>query len=441
MNVTLENLSPCKKLVRFEEDIEAVNAAFEKTTKEFQKQVKLQGFRPGKAPVEMVIKHYEKEIEEEVKRRLMSACFQQGIKEHKLQVVGNPAIEEIQFGRGVAFQFAATLEVAPQFELPEYTGLPAKREKSEVTPEEVDRALGILQEQRAEFKAADRPLQDGDFVVVNYLGTCDGKPIKELAPAAQGLTEKKKFWLEVKKDSFIPGFTEQLVGAKAGETRTVNIDFPEDFVTPELIGKKGVFEVEILEVKERQLPEINDEFAVSFGAGDLNELREGVTADLRNELNLNKKRSVRNQVRRALLDRVSFELPESLVEHMTRNVVYRIVAENQKRGVERDVIEKEKEGIYAAATQQAKEHVKEMYLYSRIAEKEGIRVTNEELNARIIAIAQAQKVAPEQLVKEMKKNDQLEEVHQQIVHEKVIAFLQENAKIEDVEPGALSPSA
>src|SRR5947209_8615179 len=117
--------------------------------------------------------------------------------------------------------------------------------------------------QKATFQNVERPLQEGDFVVVNYTGTCEGKPITELAPVARGLTEQKNFWIEAKKGSFLPGFSDQLIGAKAGEKRTVTIDFPQDFVTTQLVGKKGVYEVEVVEVKERLLPELNDAFAQS----------------------------------------------------------------------------------------------------------------------------------------------------------------------------------
>src|SRR6185436_10350079 len=287
----------------------------------------LPGFRAGKAPRDMIIRRFEKEIQEEVKRKLMSESYQNGIKEQKLTVVGYPDIEEIQFGRGQPFQFLARLEIAPEFQIPEYRGLPAKREKADVTDADMERAIDALRAQQAKFDKVDRPAQDGDFVVVNYTGTSEGKPLTELAPTAKGLTERKNFWIEIKKDSFIPGFPEQLVGANAGDKRTVNIDFPADFVTPQLAGRKGIYEVEVVEVKQRNLPAIDEAFAKAYGAENLEKLREGVRADLQNELNLRRKRVVRNQIIRGLLDRINFELPESVVQQETRSVVYELVNE------------------------------------------------------------------------------------------------------------------
>jgi len=309
VNVTIENLSPCKKLVRFEVEAGTVDETFKTVTHDFRKHAVVPGFRPGKAPDEMVLKKYEKDVAEEVKRKLISDSYKQGVKEHKLDVIGYPEIEEIQFGRSQALQFAATVETFPQFEMPEYHGLPANREKRSVTPEDVTRALDALRIQKASFQKVERPLQEGDFAVVNYTGTCEGKPITEIAPVARGLTEQKNFWVEMKAGSFIPGFTEQLIGAKAGEKRTVSIDFPADFVTAQLAGKKGVFEVEVVESKERILPELNDAFAKTYDAENLEVLREGVRSDLKNELNMKQKRDIRGQVINALLNLVSFDLP------------------------------------------------------------------------------------------------------------------------------------
>jgi trigger factor len=436
VNVTVESLAPCKKLVRVEIEAQQVDEAFDKMTKEFQREASLPGFRPGKAPREMVLRKYEKDIETEVKRKLISDSYRKAVDEQKIDVLGYPDIEEIQFSRGQPLQFAATVETAPDFELPDYKGLPVKREAASVSDKDVENALNTLREQQVSFKTVERPLQNGDIAVVNYAGTCEGKPITEIAPTAQGLTEKKAFWVEIQPNSFIPGFADQLIGAKAGDKRTVTVDFPPDFVTPQLAGKKGVFEVEVTEAKEKVLPEINEEFAKGYGAESLEKLREGVRKDLENELNYKQTRSVRNQVVRGLLDRVNFELPETALAHETRNVVYDIVQENAKRGISRQIIEQQKEQIYSAAAQGAKERVKVRYLLQKIAEKEDIKVSQEEIAQRVQYLAGIYQIPPEKLAKDLQKRNGLIEVFDQIMNEKVIDVLQQNAKIEDVPAGA-----
>jgi len=426
--------------MRVEIEAQQVDETFDSITKEFQREASLPGFRPGKAPREMVVRKYEKDIEKEVKRKLISDSYRKALDEKKLDVLGYPDIEEIQFSRGQPLQFAATIETAPEFELPQYKELPVKVEARQVTDPDMERALMALREQQVNFKTLERPVQSGDLVVVNYKGTSDGKPITDIAPAAKGLTEKQNFWVEVQPNSFIPGFADQLIGAKAGEKRTVTVNFPADFVTPELAGKTGVYEVDVVEVKEKTLPPLDDAFAVSYGAENLDKLREGVRKDLENELKFKQTKTIRNQIVRALLDRVNFDLPESAVAQETRNVVYDIVQENAKRGISRQVIEEQKEQIYSVAAQGAKERVKVAFLLQKIAEKEDIKVAQEEIAARIQQLAAMYQIPAEKFAKDLQKRNGLIEIYDQIMNEKVIDFLQKNARIEEVAPAPESES-
>jgi trigger factor len=436
VNITVENLAPCKKLLRVEVDAKAVDEAFDAVTKDFQKQASLPGFRPGKAPRAMVLKKYEPDIKTEVKRKLIGDLYRKALDEKKIAVIGYPDIEEIQFGRGQALQFAATIETAPEFQLPEYKGLPAKREAKSVTAADVDRAIELLAKQHVKFETVARELRLGDVAVVNYTGTCDGKPITATAPTAKGLTEQKNFWVDAASDSFIPGFADQIIGAKAGDKRTVNVDFPADFVTKQLAGKKGVYEVEVVEVKEKSLPPIDDAFAKKYDAENLPKLREGVQRDLENELKYSQARAVRGQIIHALLTATNFDLPETAVAHETRNVVYDIVRENSQRGVGRDLIEKQKDEIYSAAAQSAKDRVKLSFLIQRIAEKEGIQVSQDEVLKRAQSLAMAYQIPLEKFLKDLQKRNGVVELYDQIAHEKVLAFLEQNAKIEEV-PAAI----
>lgn len=438
VNVTVENLAPCKKLVRVEVDVQKVDEAFDSVTKDVQRHAVFPGFRPGKAPRDMVVRKYEKDIADEVKKKLISDSYKTAVKEQNLDVLGYPDIEEIQFGRGKVLQFAATVETAPEFELPEYKGLVAKRETRTVTDEDMTRAVDKLREQRTDYKTADRPAQTGDIAVVNYTGTSEGKSLTEIAPTAKGLTTQTNFWIDIGSQSFIPGFGEQLVGAKAGDKRTVTVDFPAEFVSKELAGKKGVYEVEVTEVKEKTLPVLDDEFAKSYGAENVEKFREGVRHDLENELKYQTNKNIRNQLIGAIMSRVNFDLPESAVAQETRNVVYDLVRQYQKSGVDRDAIEQHKEEIYSNAAQGAKGRVKFLFLLEKIAEKEKITVTNEELSLHVAKLAAMYNVPAEKFVKDLQQRNGLPGVHQEALQEKVLAFVQEHAQIVDVPPGSLS---
>jgi trigger factor len=435
VNVTVDNLAPCRKLMSVEVDAEAVESAFETTTREFQKKARLPGFRPGKAPRHLILKSFAADLENEVRRKLISDSFHDAVRDQQIRVVGQPDLEVVQFARGQALQYKATLETAPDFELPDYKGLPVRREARVVTPEDVDRAIDILREQRATYVDVARPVQTGDFVVVHYQGTCDGQPITEIAPTARGLTEKRDFWLHVTEGSFIPGFTEQLIGAQAGEKRTVSVTFPNDFVASQLSGRAGVYEVEIVQVKEKHLPELDDDLARAYGAEGVDRLREGVHRDLENELNYKLKRDTRDQIIREILNRVNFDLPASIVDHETRNVVYDIVRENQQRGVSREAIDQQKDRIFAAATHSARERIKASFIFGRIAQKEGISVSQDEIAHQIAVLAHQNQIAPEALAKQIRDRDGLGEIENQIITSKVLDFLEQHARVEEVLPG------
>jgi trigger factor len=427
--------------MRVEVEAQKVDETFESVTKDFRREANLPGFRPGKAPRDMVLRKYEKDILEETKRKLISEAYRKAVEEQKLDVVSHPDIEEIQFGRGLPLQFAATIETAPEFELPEYKGLPIKREMQSVTEADMERALDLLRERQVSFAKVERPVQSADIAVVNYTGTCEGKLITELAPAAKGLTEQKHFWVEVGANSFIPGFGDQLVGAKAGDKRTVTVDFPADFVTPQLAGKKGSYEVEVVEVKEKVLPALDEALAKAYGAESLEKLQAGVRSDLENELKFKQEKTLRSELVRALLGRINFDLPETAVARETRNVVYDLVQENTKRGIPRQAIEQQKEQIYSAATHNAKERLKVQFLLQKIAEKEDIKVSQEEIAQRVHHLAGMYQIPADKFLRDLQKRNGLIEVYDQIMNVKVIDFLQQNAKIEDVPPGASAAPA
>ncbi|MBU6411500.1 MAG: trigger factor, partial [Verrucomicrobia bacterium] len=207
-------------------------------------------------------------------------------------------------------------------------------------------------------------------------------------------------------------------------------------VTKELAGKKGVFEVEILEVKERRPPAIDDEFAKKYGAESLENLQAGVRVDLENELKYSQSKALRGQIIRGLLGCVNFDLPESPVAQETKNVVHDIVRENFKRGITREMIEKQTDEIYAAAASNAKDRVKLAFLVQRIAQQEKIAVTEEEVLRRAQALAAIYEIPFEKFIKDVQKRNGVHELYDQVAHEKVLAFLEQHAKIEEVSAAA-----
>ena len=425
-------------MLRVEIESAKVDAEFNDMIQEFRRAVNLPGFRPGKAPTPVVLRTYGPKIESEVRNKLLSEAFRQAIKQESLTVVATPDIEEVQFGRNQDFVFTAVVETAPEVELPEYKQIPVTVESGSVTEEDIDRAIQVLRDQRAEYKDVDRVAQNGDVLVVNYTGTSDGQPLADLDEDAKALSEKKGTWIEIKDGSFIPGFSEQLVGALKGDHRTVQVTFPAEFHLPSLAEKPGVFEVDIVEVKERIFPELNEEFAVSLGAENLEKLREGVLADLTNELEFKRKRTLRAKLIESLLSRTQFELPESVVANETKSVVYEIVQENQQRGISKENIDKHKDEIFTAASRSARDRVKLNYIVKKIADVEGIKVKEQDIAQHIAATAQQHQMKPEKLAKQIQERDGFREISEQILLRKTLELVELNAKLDEVPAVAAS---
>ncbi len=435
MNVTIQDLGPCKKQLRFELEAADVDKAFDEVARDFVKHVSLPGFRPGKAPIAVVVKKYADDIAKEVKTKVISDAYRDTIKEKKLEVLGQPDIEVLgdsSIKAGTPFQFLANVEIEPEFQLPDYKGIPVKREIAFVSDADVEHAVELLREKQPGFEPVTRAARQGDVVVVNYTGTCDGQPITATAPAAKGLTERKGFWVNVAPGSFLPGFPEKLIGAKAGDKLTIEVTFPADFNPKPLAGKQGVYAVEAVEVRERILPPVDEAFAKQWGAESLEQLRAGIRRDLGNELEYKQTREIRGQLIQSLLSRVNFDLPETAVVQETRHLIYDIVQENSKRGIPRELIEKQKDDIANAAASNAKDRVKLAFLVQKIAEQEDIKVSNEEISRRIVATASAYNIAPEKFAKDLQKRGGMVQMYDEIAREKVFDFLQQHAQIEDV---------
>ena len=434
MEVTITDLSPCKKQLRIEIDAETVNAKFDAVAKDFRRHAHLPGFRPGKAPLANVMRSYGDKIGEEAKRTLMSDSYAKALKENELRPVIMPEVEELQFGHGKPFQYLATLEVTPAFEMPEYIGIEVEKERRSVNDADIAKALDSLREQRVSYADMDRPAVEEDFIVVNFTGTIDDKPITDLIKVARGLTEQKNFWLHKTQNPLIPGTVEALIGSSKGDKKTVSVTIPDDFVYEEIVGKEAKYEIEVVQVKEKSLPELDDKFAKGFGAESMDKLREGVENDLKNELEYSNKKSIRNQCVDKLLGAVNCDLPETIVNEATRAAVHNIVQQNHQRGVGKEIIEENKDKIYANAKTDAVVRVKANYILSKIAEKEGIKVTDKELSRQVAAMAAQQKIKPQKLAQQLKDNGTLYQVQAEIMNAKVIDLLEEKAKVTEIDP-------
>ena len=431
MNITVEDVAPCKKRLKIEVPANRVQQAYDKVTDDFQKEARIPGFRPGHAPRTVILKKFQKDIASETQRSLVPEAYQEAIAEKKLRVVSAPEIEDLKYQPGLSLSFSTLIDLAPEFRLPEYKGLVLKKQETEVTDADVDKMLSSLADQRATFvDVPDRPLAMEDFAVISYTGTLDGQPLSELVLEAKNLAENPNFWLWMRPEGFLPKFAEQLVGLNKGEKRTVSVEFPADVPQPALSGKTAQYEVEIKEIKTKNAPVIDDAFAQELAKLNLEELKTRLRENMAQDKQTQAERASRVEAVEKLVGAVEFDLPSSTVDEETHAAVYDIVAENQARGISADVLEGKKDEIFSNAAKGARDMVKFRFIAAKIAEAEKIEVTNEMLGQHIAHLAQREKTTFEKMAEKVRKNNAFGSIRNQILNQLVLDFLLKEAKFE-----------
>lgn len=432
MNVIVEDVTVCRKTLTIEIPEKEIEQVRNDVTKEFVQFVAIPGFRPGKAPRAIVERRFEKQIEEEVERKLVPESYRKAIEEKNIRPVAITEMDKVEIKKGQPSAFKVTVDVAPDFELPEYKGLTVTKESPEPTPEEFAKTIDALREQHSDYKDVEgRAVQSGDFIVVDYIGQIEGRPIKEVSASSYLFSENKDMWMRVEEDFFLKGFTTQLIGAQIGEKKQVTVTYKEDFPQAELAGKTAVYDVEIKGLKERVMPELNDEFAKKIVPDKtMQELEDLIKKDLAKQKEYRIESGVKDQLVRQLLDKTSFELPESVLEEEKRRTIYDIVQNNQQRGVSNDEIESKKDEILDSATKNAVEKLKASFILLKIAEQEKIKPNEEEVSSYLQIMADRYRMTVDKLVRKLRENMRLQEVYDNITVGKTLDFLAQNANVQ-----------
>jgi trigger factor len=436
VNVQLNSVSDSRKSLVVTLDPSEVDAEHKAVVGEYIQHANIPGFRPGRAPVGMVTRRFGKQIADQFKQQVIARAYRGAIDEQKLDVLNVVDVKEGSIEPGLSAAITVTIDVRPDFSLPEYTGLATEVESTEATDAEIDSVLLGIRQERADFKAASRPAQKGDFVKLAYEGTAEGKPIAELAPDRQIYGKVPQTWEEVEaeQDGVIPGLGRKLAGLSAGDKKDIEIAFPPEFAAvPALAGKTATYAVEIQEVRERVLPALDAEFFKSQQVDD----EQGLRTRIRDGIRLQKEQQNRNvqrrQVTEALAAKVEFSVPESLVESETQTVLRQFLEENMRRGVPAEQFEKDKQSLYAGARQNALQRVKVRLILAKIAEAEKIQMAERDLDEFIYREATRTRQQPEKLAKDLARDrDALRSVQQSIIFDKAVDFLVAKATVKIV---------
>src|SRR5438045_3677916 len=414
---------------------EEVSKEWDAIASSFARFAKIPGYRPGKAPRAVIEKRFRKEIQDELTKKLVSKSYHEAIEQEQLRVASLANIEDVQLGEDKSMRFRATVVTAPEFELPEYKSIPVQLPETNVSESEVDVAIERLRDQTADFvDVPERGLEMGDFAVIDFEGSSDGKPISEVAPqASKNLHGGKKFWLHLAPDNFLPKFCEQIVGQNREETRTATVDLPADFLVKELAGKQLSYAVTLGEIKEKVLPPVDDAFANKLIPGkSLADLRHTIEHDLEHEKEHEIERAKEAQIVKYLQEKIQFDVPPSLLRNETKRALTELVQRNRARGIPDEMLkDKEKELIETAASV-AHHRLKTNFILERIAEQEKIEVRREDVDLRIRQEAQHYNISSDKMRKELEEDDGLNALAEEILLGKTLDFLKANVSVQPV---------
>jgi trigger factor len=438
VNVQANTLSPTRKSIVVTLEPSEVDAEHQAVVGEYIKLARIPGFRPGRAPAAMVTRRFGKEIAEQFKHQVVAKAYRGALEDKELDVLNIVTVDEGTVAQGTAAAITVTVDVRPDFQVPDYVGLPTEVEPTDPTDAEIDSVIQGLRSERADFQTVTRAARKGDYVKLSYEGTVDGKPISEIAPDRQLYAKVPQTWEEIEgeQEGVIPGLGRQLGGLSAGEKKKVAVTFPTDFPpAPVLAGKAAEYAVEIQEVRERVLPALDEAFFKSQQVDDLEGLKTRVRNGLKQQKEFQNRLSQRRQVTEKLAAKVEFPVPDSLVEAETQAVLRQFIEDNMRRGVAAEQFEKDKQALFASAKQAAVQRVKVQLLLSKVAVAEKIETTEKDIDEFIYREAQRNRQAPDKVAKELARNrEALRSAQQSIIFDKAVDFLVSKASVTVVPP-------
>ncbi len=402
MNIQINETSPTRRTVTV--TVPAAQAAERRkeVARQFAKQAKLPGFRPGKAPEAMVASRYGKDIEAESNQRLLSEGYEKLRADGQLEIFALvSADQKSEAGKDVTLSFE--VDVIPPYTLPDWRAIKVEAAVEAVTDETVAQRIDELRSQKATFAVTEAPAVKGDYVRLTYAATIDGKDLAEIAPDTGILAKSDGAWEEAGAEgdlALIPSVAKALVGMKANDTAQIDHSFPADHTQEALRGKTARYAVTIGEVRSRQLPVLDEAFAKTLGAADLAEMREQVRKGLEGQRKAQAENKRREQALDLLLKPLDFPLPDSAVERESYDLFMEYANLRMRGGATPESLEKDREQILADARKAASTRVRSQIVLSRIAKEEKLELTREELGGAVIRAAYASRTPPEKLAKD-----------------------------------------
>ncbi len=431
MKVTTETDGPCRQIMHVDIPAEVVQTTFDTGSRQFAREAKLPGFRPGRAPRPLVERRYAQPIAEQVRDRLLSEYYRQAIEQEQIEPVHVIDIKPDQPEPGQDMSFQVIVDVAPSFQLPDYRSIEITDETAPVTDAEVDEAVKNVMQRHAAYPEVDRPAREGDLICFDYDGAIEDGSLEEIAGDCRELCSGRDVTMPMMRErELFPGFFEALQGVAKDEERRVEVVFPEDHPLKTAAGKTVVYPVRVKTVREEQLPQLDQEFFDKIGVKDEEELRRMLRTQMEQASTENEQRRRRDTVIRYLLDHAQIEeLPQSLLEEENRMALQNMVQDFTRQGVTKEKIEENREDILRAVERTAQERVKLHLILDRIADQENISVSEEEFSRHVAGMASAYRLKEAEILKIIKKRNATEQLAAQLRRSKTTAHLFGMARI------------
>ncbi len=429
MKTSIQELSQVKRQIDVEIEAETVIQKMDQAYKSVSQRIKVKGFRPGKTPRKVIEQYYGKEIINDVKSELIKESFPKVLEEAKLFPLGAPSIEGEVIRPGENFKYSILMEVKPDFLLKDYMGIPVEKEILNISEDSVDKKLEEIRQARAQLVSIDeeRGVKEGDYVVFDYQGFLEGKPLKDI--------KGKEFTVLVGSKDDYPELEKGILGLKKDEEKDVEIKYKEDFHDRKLAGKKVTFRVVIQDIKRKDLPDLNDDFAKSLAQDfkSLEDLKERLAKDIRSQEERRIDRELKMRLLKKIASKVDFELPQVMVGNEIEFSMAAIKQKFHRAGSTLESAGTSEEVIRENIRKAAEEKVKEDLVLSKIAEMEDIRVEDKDIKNGFQELSSQIEKDPDMLQQYYEKNDLMDSFINRLLVEKVLNHLVQGAKIAEVE--------
>lgn len=427
MNIEIEEVGPCKKLLKIEIPKVRIEDEWRKQLNEVSRMANLPGFRKGKAPKKLLEKKFSDRIIEDVKRAVVSESYQQALEGNKLSPIGDPDVGDIDLELGKPLKFEITLEVLPTFELGEYKGMQLKKKHVSVTDEDIENALKAVSRQKTQLTVVKKgKVKDGDYII------CDC----EVGINSETIWNDEELEVMVSGSSVaninVPDLRDNLVGAKSGDKLTVDVELGDNFSVEQHRNKSARMEISIKEIKRPASPEINDELAKQVGYDTLGELREFLSKRLEVEKKNQVEGEMHEQIYSKLIEMADFDLPGDMIARQSHERLYRYQMELINKGTPMEEVEKNIDDLKNASEESVVKDFKMSMVIDRIAEKEKIFVTENDVNQRISGMAGMYGIEPAAMKKQLEKINGMSNLRHQLKEHKTLNLLMKEATIEEV---------